>query len=74
MKKPKYIICPGKVMSKNDQQIHYINSDSLVHLYNVNKEDCIIANEYNYHFLKEKYKNAILLFPKYSGNYKINEQ
>jgi len=74
MHKIKYIVYPSVVLSKTDKQVHYISADSLMHLYRVKREDCVIANEHNYYSLKERYKNAVVLFPDYNGNYKIKQE
>jgi hypothetical protein len=65
----KYIIYPGYVESKNDSEMHYIDANKLISLYNIKKSECIIIN-------KESDKigivesNFIQLFPLRNGNYK----
>lgn len=68
MGKIKYVLYPGVVTSKYDGQRHFISAATLMRLYRVRPEECLIydANE-----PKEKYQDLIPLSPKYNGNYEI---
>jgi len=68
----KYLICPEKVISKNDGDLHFINANSLMQLYNVKPEECIIINN------KEDLQGLditkyTILRPRYDGNYNLNK-
>jgi dTDP-4-dehydrorhamnose 3,5-epimerase-like enzyme len=39
----KYLVIPSEVRSKSDKQKHYIPSNQLMNLYNVNPSDCIVV-------------------------------
>jgi len=43
--KIKYALYPGRVVSRNDGQIHYIDACRLAHLYGVNMRECVIVTE-----------------------------
>lgn len=65
----KYIILPGWVRSKSDRQLHFINHDKLIHLYGLNKDECVIINN-DLLSLPNKYKHLPILEPRYNGDYK----
>ena len=66
----KYLICPGYVKSKNDNQIHYIGSEKLISLYKVNKKDCVIKDNDFYIYPS----NLIKLCPNYYGDYILSKE
>lgn len=73
-KKIKYGLCPGYVVSKNDNQEHYITSRKLIQLYNVDPNECIVFGLGRPKLLEEMgvdIDNLILLTPKHDGNYII---
>lgn len=65
----KYIVHPGLIDSKNDNDKHYINSLSLIQLHNVNPSECLI------HSGKLRrctnYNEYIHLYPDYNGDYTL---
>ena len=64
----KYVVCPGYVYSKNDDQRHFINAERLMELYKVSPSECII----DYGNIPYKYpKEMIFLYPDYNGNYTL---
>jgi hypothetical protein len=73
MRNYKYVVYPRYMMSKNDKQEHYINSQQLMHLYNVNPRECIF--DYDISSLKSiresDYSKLIHLYPRYDGNYSL---
>jgi hypothetical protein len=65
----KYIIYPGYVESKNDNEMHHIDADKLIELYRIKHSECIIIrNEKDKNGIMES--NFIQLFPLRNGNYK----
>ena len=65
----KYIICPGTVISKNDGDHHYVSADRLIHLYCVDRRECIIDSLGR--FRDRSYDALIKLYPRYDGNYPL---
>jgi hypothetical protein len=64
-----YAIHAGYVMSKKDKQMHFINAEKLIRLYDLNPRNCIkITKEEEKLMLP---KNIIHLYPDYTGEYKI---
>lgn len=68
----KYLICPGWVVSENDGQRHFINSNQLIRLYGVKPEECSIAASKSREIGFSK--DLIRLRPRYDGNYKLTEK
>lgn len=75
----KYIVCPGEVTSRTDGQRHYIGAMRLMKLYGVNPQECEIyepAPWWPRSYYKQanwQYKGAILLEPRFDGNYTIDK-
>ena len=71
MSDKKYILMPGYITSKNDGDVHFINSHQLIKLYGVKREECIfgdnLKNGVNRGFIQPN--NLIILSPRYDGNY-----
>ncbi len=67
MKTKLFAIFPGIVFSKNDGQRHHISGRSLIELYNLDPEECIIhtANDRTRGWLV----NLIPLGPRSKGDY-----
>ena len=42
--KKKYLLCPGKIISLNDGNEHYLSPVMLKNLYKVNMKECLIDN------------------------------
>lgn len=67
----KYLVYPDYVVSKNDNDKHFISASSLIKLYNVSREECkIITSESDLNGLKGTF---FILRPKYNGDYEINK-
>lgn len=64
----KYFIYPGEVRSKSDGDIHYINGEQLIRLYNLNPSECKTIlqskDERGYDLSK-----ITILRPRSDGNY-----
>jgi hypothetical protein len=69
----KYIVIPGYITSKNDNDVHYISSAKLMALYNVNPKECFLYTEEDYERRKhmEQLKALKVLRPQYSGDYSL---
>jgi len=65
----RYLVMPGKVASKNDGNVHYVNARQLMDLYNVDPKECIIYKGDQ----PLGYRNLIVLRPRYDGNYSLTE-
>ena len=65
----RYIVFPRPICA-NDEDFHQINAQQLMRLYNVDPDDCIIVNSrknlYGVHGI------FMPLYPKYYGDYKLN--
>ncbi len=64
--KKKYLVLPGRVLSKNDQDYHFIGADQLMRLYGVSPAECIIHKE-----RMSIPEGLIPLAPDYHGEYKV---
>ena len=40
----KYVVCPGYVVSQNDNDRHFVSADQLMRLHKLNPKECIIAD------------------------------
>jgi len=63
-----YILHPGKIISKNDGQEHYISAGALTELYGIRLDQCVIfekARRYSYP------PDWIHLWPDFSGEYML---
>ncbi len=69
----KYIVYPGSMMSKNDNQIHHISAHQLICLYGVKREECIIASSTD-RIQKMDSSHLTPLYPRYDGNYKLDKE
>jgi hypothetical protein len=66
----KYLIIPGWVFSKNDEDRHYINAQMLIRLYKVDPHECMIQHS-DSRDLRRDVEGLIKLRPKTSGNYEL---
>lgn len=66
--KKKYAIHPGPVQSKNDGQIHHISAAKLMHLYGVNKSECVVVRWGSTGIITHNYIN---LYPRCGGDYRL---
>lgn len=71
--KKKYIICPGEVRSKSDNDIHYISSSQLMRLYGVESHECIIVDS-PMSAVGLNWQDYIVLRPRTDGNYSLPER
>ena len=75
--KPKYVVCPGKVTSKNDGQEHYIGPMQLMRLYGVDSRECEIYEpapwwpQSYYQEAEKRQQGTIRLYPRYDGDYSL---
>ena len=67
----RYIVFPGRVPSRNDGQWHYIDAPSLMRLYRVRPEECMVVR--GEAALLGLPKGLIPLVPRYDGNYELPE-
>lgn len=68
----KYLICPGWVTSKMDNDRHYISEHQLISLYKVNPLECRIMPKDDRGFKVDD--SLIILSPDYSGKYIIPQK
>lgn len=67
----KYAVHPGYVYSR-DGDYHYISIQTLMELYQVDPQDCIIWDDARREtFLGRHIENYIHLYPSDSGNYSL---
>ena len=75
--KPKYVVYPGKVISRTDLQEHYVGARDLMRLYGVEESECEIYEPKpwwppHYHDRDEERRNGLIaLRPRYDGNYSL---
>lgn len=69
MSKPKYMLCPGYVFSRNDGDRHYIGVEKLIELYGVKREDCIVKPINGW-----VPRGLIQLHPRYDGKYEVPKE
>lgn len=65
----KYAIYPGFITSKNDGQEHYIDGNTLIKLYQLNRMECIILYYEDPTSASKNAKDLIQLHPRYHGDY-----
>jgi len=68
----KYIICPGAVISKNDNQTHWVTSQQLLRLYNVKLSECILiptGKNIEQYLRGINTRGMTWLYPRDDGNY-----
>ena len=66
----KYVVIPGKILSRNDEDIHFIDAPTLMRLYKVDPDECIVKHNDE----RDRYHNfdgLIELRPSYRGNYEL---
>jgi hypothetical protein len=67
----KYLCIGGEIISKNDNELHYISTYQLAALYKVNPKDCYFVRDSSDPLLEGlDIENLIVLRPSYNGNYK----
>lgn len=68
---PKYLLCPGPVVSQNDGQTHHVSASQLAALYGVHMEECRVLP---YTAQQRGWKptpGLIQLHPRYDGDYRL---
>lgn len=60
----KYLVCPGYVTSRHDGDRHYIGAESLMHLYGVKQEECVVWDGFS-----RWPEDLIPLRPRFRGDY-----
>jgi hypothetical protein len=75
----KYVLFPGWIRSRSDNQRHYISYVKLANLYGVDLKECIVMPDVDspqYHTELQRLadmRELIMLHPQYDGNYTISE-
>ena len=69
----KYVVCPGKVHSQRDRDVHYINAEELMRLYGVDPRECVVCYGDD-RDLGKSFKGLITLHPRYDGDYDPTKQ
>ena len=73
----KYAVYPGMVTSKKDGQRHAIPSQVLMHLYNVNPEECLVISSADPDYVRQERQaratrlRLVPLHPRFSGDYSL---
>lgn len=69
----KYVVYPGYIDNKNDNETHFIDYPTLIRLYNVPPNECVCMTGH----MSDRGKNIeglIKLYPDYYGHYEIKNQ
>ena len=75
----KYAVFPDYVKSKSDGDEHYITGDMLIHLYDVDPNECVVIDDRNNQRIRVELMRLaeedklIQLRPRYDGNYIVPE-
>lgn len=67
--KIKYLVVPDFMLSKTDNQKHFIGATQLMRLYGVNPLECIVSRDGEIYKLNTD--NLIVLRPRYNGDYTL---
>lgn len=69
----KFLLIGGRVVSKNDGDVHYVNANRLMQLYGLNMTDhYVVLAEENGNFLKGFNQDEfVVLRPRYDGDYRL---
>lgn len=71
-KKPyKYYVVPGEVVSREDGQRHFVSADTLMDLYGVDPEECVIARAYPFQGTGMQTEGLRTLKPRWDGRYRL---
>lgn len=65
--KLKYILRPGKMLSKHDRQVHYISAEQLASLYQVDPAECVTIHPGEK--IPPRFMHLEILAPRYDGKY-----
>jgi len=66
---PKYIVCPGRCESSNDGEENWTAFATLISLYRVSPDDCVMA--YDGHQYFKRFPEAKILRPDPTGKYQV---
>lgn len=72
----KFLVLPGVVYSQTDGQRHWVGAFELIHLYGVDRADCVIR-QMGLHeppLNLDSYRGMIVLEPRYDGDYTLPEE
>ena len=74
----RYLILPGKVYSKEDEQLHYVSAEELMRLYSVDPKECVVMTNRGVHGrqgMPNDFLDRLLwLAPRYDGDYHISQE
>jgi len=74
LKPKRYALVPGKVISKNDGDEHYINAPKLAYLYGIDFEACIVIGINDPYTPEQAERDGLtVLYPDFTGEYKVPE-
>jgi|688.fasta_scaffold701676_2 hypothetical protein len=68
--RPRYVLCPGWITSRNDGDRHYISAAKLAKCYDVNLRDCLIQLP-KQKLYPEFYTGMVFLEPRLDGDYRL---
>ena len=68
--RPRYVLCPGWIISKNDGDWHYISAAKLAKCYGVNLRDCLIKLP-TQRLHPGFYTGMVFLEPRDDGDYQL---
>jgi hypothetical protein len=65
----KYLVCPGRIRSRADGDLHFISARQLIHLYGVNPAECMIRRPGI--VPQKELEGKVILAPRYDGDYSL---
>lgn len=68
--KTRYVLHPGRVISKHDGDIHFIGGPRLARLYGVDIRSCVFGDVLGY----REQVGDVHLYPRDSGNYTLPKE
>jgi len=69
MKRKRWLIVPGTIISKRDGDLHYISAEDLMWLYRVNPAECVVHNERMGPYRGATTDRLWVLRPRFDGDY-----
>lgn len=66
--KPRYVLHPGRVRSRNDGEQHFITASQLAMLYRISMDDCVVYQK----GMPLDEPGSIHLFPRENGDYRLS--
>lgn len=68
--RPRYVLHPGYVVSRNDHDRHYIGSGRLRELYGLRPDDNVIVDDGpDRYWTRVHGPDVVHLYPRFDGNY-----